>query len=198
MWVGTITSSDSRVPSGSEFGRWMLNGNNLERITFSTLNGAGSDAKEVARIDSLNESSMVEITENQDISANSKKSRFHKIEGPCPLMTDDELAQKLVGTWVYSYTNPVKHTAVCLFSSYQSNGTALWHGTRMRDGEESLTPSASGIWRVEQSGLFTTITNIDQKGVPSNKESRDEIVFVSDSDFVFRDESGVVQKVLKQ
>jgi hypothetical protein len=68
----------------------------------------------------------------------------------------------------------------------------------MRDGEESLTPSASGIWRVEQSGLFTTITNIDQKGVPSNKESRDEIVFVSDSDFVFRDESGVVQKVLKQ
>ena len=198
MWVGTITSSDSRVPSGSEFGSWMLNGNNLETVTFSTLNEASPDAKDVARIDRLNESSMVEIIGNKDISANSKKSSFHKIDGPCPLMTDDDLAQRLIGTWVYSYTNSVKHAAVCLFSSYQSNGTALWHGTRMRDGDESPTPNASGIWRVEQGGLFTTITNIEQKGAPINKESRDEIVFVTDSDFVFRDESGVVKKEFKQ
>ncbi len=198
MWVETLTSSDNRVPNGSEFGSWKLSGNKLETVTFSTLNGASSDAKDVAKIDSLNESNMVEISRNKDISANSKMSSFHKVDGPCPLMTDDELAKRLVGTWVYSYTNSFKHFAVCLFSSYQSNGTALWNGSQLRNGQEFPVPNASGIWRIEQGGLFTTITNIEQKGVLINKESRDEIVFVTDSDFIFREESGVVRKELKQ
>lgn len=198
MWVGTVTSSDTRVPNGSEFGGWMLNGNHLETITYSTLNGASSDAKEITKIDSLNKSTMVQIQENEDVNSNHKKSRFHRIDAPCPLMADDDLTHKLTGTWEYSYTNPVKHAAVCLFSIYETNGAALWHGTMIKDGEELPTANAAGIWQVEKGCLFTTITNIDQKGVPINKESRDEIVFITDSEFIFRDDHGVVKKVLKQ
>jgi len=193
-WVMIITSSEN-IPSGSEFGEWKLDGDRLTITTRSALDDAATNVRETGKIEKLNNSVLIE--KNQDVGGKTKTSAFHRVEMPSASVADSEFTQKLVGTWRYSYTNTTKPTGVLLYSIYRADGNALWHGTIYKESDSLPMPKASGIWRVDRGYLSTTITNIQSNLLQINKESRDQILSITDSQFTYRDEQGIVKKVIR-
>jgi hypothetical protein len=194
-WVVTLISSNDNVPSGSEFGEWKLEGDNLITVTRSTFDNAATNVRETAKILKLNDSVLSEKT--QDNSGKTKTSTFHKIDAPAASVSDIELAQKLIGTWRYSYTNTDKLTGMLLYSLYKSDGSASWRGTLFKEDRSLPAPPASGVWRFENGDLITTITNVQTDSSAINKESSDGIILVTESQFTYRDGQGIVKKEIR-
>jgi hypothetical protein len=194
-WIMTITGTES-LPSESEFGEWKLEGDSLMLITRSGLDDKVSNVQETGKIRELNNSVLVEL--NQDANGKTRTSSFHRVGSPSPSVSDDEFAQRLVGTWRYSYTNTAKLAGVLLYSSYQKDGRAFWHGTIYKESGSISAPKASGNWQVENGFLKTTITNSQPNGPSMNQGSQDEIISVTDSQFTYRDEQGVLKKVNRE
>lgn len=194
-WALVVTSSDSRVPSGTAFGSWKLTGDRISVITESTLDNKPSRKEEIATVVTLTSSSLTII--NQESNGAERTSSFHRIDVAAAVPSDEECAQKLQGTWLYLYTNKVKSAGLRAYSSYQSDGKASWHGTIYRGTESSRTPNALGKWRVEHGYLITGVTNSEGGVLPTNTETRDEIIQITDSQFSYRDESGTIKKELR-
>ena len=194
-WVMTIVSSDAQIPSGSEFGDWKLDGNRIITITRCTLDNIAGNTSEIGSIVKLTDSVLVEKT--PDINGQTKTSTFHKIDAPAASVSDAELCRNLVGTWVFSYTNASKAAGVLLYSSYQPNGTAFWHGIIFKENQSLPMPEANGVWKVENGYLGTTITNSQSSQLAANKETRDQIISITDSQFTYRDEQDTIKKVVR-
>jgi hypothetical protein len=194
-WVLIVNSSDTRVSSGTAFGTWGLNGNRVSTTTESALDNKAANAKEVADIIKLTASTL--IMRNRDVNGQENTSVFHRTDTPVPLLSDEEYIQKLLGTWLYSYTNATKLAAVRLYTNYQPNGTAYWHGTIYKSNQSSPAPNASGTWRVEGGYLITEITNAQSGSLKGGSPTRDQIFQITDSQFSFRDEDGAIKKDLR-
>jgi hypothetical protein len=190
-WVMLMVSSDERIPTGTEFGEWKLDGNHLETITHSTFDNHATDKTETGTIIKLNDSTLVEKT--SDDSGQTKTSTFQKIDAPFASIPDDEISQKIVGTWISTYTNATKLAGTLIYSIYDKNGSAHWHGTLFRESGAQPLPSAEGNWHVENGYLVTVITNLS-----SSQESRDQILSITDSQFTYRDEKDTIKKALRK
>jgi hypothetical protein len=195
-WVLTVVSSDSRVPSGCAFGSWKLQGDRVSTITYSTLDDRPARTDEAARITKLTSASLV--VDGEDIAGKKNISVFHKVDTSAALPPDSECARKLTGTWLYSYTNVAKVGGARLYSEYEPSGRMFCHGM-LYDGEKSApAPDAFGYWKIDGGFLVTAITNSQSRVLAGNKESRDEIILITDSQFSYRDEAGAVKKVLRK
>jgi len=194
-WVVTMVSSDDRVPSGSEFGEWKLEGNRLTTITRCMFDNRSASASETGTIVKLNRSTLVEKTSNNG--GQTKTSTFHKIDAPLASISDDELSQKVVGSWISTYTNTTKLAGTLIYGIYDKNGSAHWHGTVFKKSESRPLPDADGTWRVKNGYLVTAITNLSSKQTLPSQESRDQILSVTDSQFTYRDEQDTIKKALR-
>jgi hypothetical protein len=195
-WVMIMVSSDDRVPSGSEFGEWKLDGNRLITITRYTFDNRVSNTSETGTIAKLNDSTLIEKTSSDN--GQTKKSTFNKIEAPLASVSDDELSQKVIGTWISTYTNTTKLAGTLIYSIYDKNGSAHWHGTVFKESQSQPLPNADGKWRVENGYLVTAITNLSSNQTPPSQESRDQILSITDSQFTYRDEHGTIKKALRK
>ena len=194
-WVLVVLSSDSQITSGTAFGSWRLDGDRVNTTTESALDNKPSKADEIGEITKLTASALV--LRNRDVNNKETTSTFSRIEAPTTTLSDEECTAKLLGTWLYSYTNSAKLVGARLYESYQSNGLAVSHGTIYRNGQSSPFPNVSGTWRVENGLLVTAITNSEAPASVRNKEVRDQILQITDSQFSFRDEHGFIKKNLR-
>ena len=118
---------------------------------------------------------------------------------------DADFRQKLVGTWSFSATNatPAQVTqTISTKTTYHSDGTFTMMGEvgmSSPTNSSSITiPSTpnpfsrridgSGVWRVEQGCLYTTITN--SASVQTNVDHCDEILSLNDHQFSYRIKAG--------
>jgi len=193
-WVATLNSSRENIPSGTEIGNWKLEGDRLISVTRSTFDNKEVNTRDVGRIIKLTESLLVEEAQEN---GRTKTFTLHKVDLPAILVSDTDLTRKLVGTWQFSMTNAANSTGALLYSTYQTNGSAFWSGTIYKDSRPMPMPKASGVWRVEQGHLKTTIMQSQSSLLPINKESSDAILFVTDSQFTYCDEQATLHKVLR-
>jgi hypothetical protein len=195
-WAMTLTSSNTDIPSSSEFGDWKLQGNRLVTNTRSTLDNIATNMLETATIVKLDGS--VLVWKVQDQSGHSKTSTLHRTDMAAAPVTDADFTRRLVGTWIFSFTNSDKLTGALLYSSYRADGSTSWRGTVYRESRSQEMPKATGVWRVQEGHLSTTITNSQQSNLlPIGKESRDEIISVTGSQFTYRDDQGTIYKVVR-
>jgi hypothetical protein len=190
-WILTVISSDSRVPSGVEFGTWVLEGNRVSATTQSTLEDKAANVRETAEIQGLTDTALV--------LEGKAKSTFRKVDQPAAVSSDADCAQKLEGTWLYAYTNKAKLEGMRVYEDYHPGGVAFSRGTLYKQGKSFSAPNTSGTWRVDHGSLITAITNAppDLLARFGNKESRDEIILVTDSQFSYRDANGAIKKVVR-
>ncbi len=191
-WVMTLTSSKNDIPNGSQSGDWKIEGNRLVTMTRSTLNNAVTNIQETAEIMKLNDSQLLWQTQGKD--GKKRISKLHRVASaePAAVSTDAELTRSLVGTWTLSVTN-TKGLRAVFYKTYQADGSAIWHGTMYSQTRTQAAPNASGVWRVEQGNFFTTVTNSSSRLIPVNKESRDKIISVTASQFIYKDENGKIE-----
>lgn len=191
-WVMIATSPDKSVPTGAEFGGWKLNGNQLLLVTSCGMDNQPVNNREVGTIVKLNDSVLVFAN------GATKNPTFHKSDAPTAAIPDKELAGKLVGSWMFSYTNVPRAMGVLLYSAYQPNGVAHWQGTIYQHAQSHPAPKASGTWLVQNGYMLTAITNSEPNQLGATKQSRDQILSVTDSQFTYKDEQGSIQKVLRR
>jgi hypothetical protein len=164
----------------------------MTESTFSNV--APSKAIETAQIVQLDASTLVIRSANTN--GTRRTLAFKRVDSPAVIASDDEYTHKLLGTWQYGYTNRAKVAGVRLYCTYAPAGTASWHGTIYRSDVSVPAPDIFGLWRVEHGFLVTSITNAPAASLP-DKEARDQILQVTDSQFTFRDENGALKKYLR-
>ena len=103
---------------------------------------------------------------------------------------DSELARRLTGTWILSVIN----TNSVVFAgevSYQRNGSVIWQGTTTdKNGPQIF--GVQGTWRIQDGFLYTRPINSTLPGMQNRPEDRDELISISETEFVYRDSAGIV------
>jgi hypothetical protein len=193
-WVMTLSSSRADIPNSSEFGKWKLQGDHLVTTTFSTLGNTATRALETSTITKLEEKALE--LKSRDQSGRIKTTTFHRANSPAAPVSDEDCRQGLAGTWTFSDTNSQKKTGALLYSSYRADGGASWRGTIYRESGSQPAPFATGLWRVQGGLLYTSVTNSEGPLPADSKEERDEIIFLTPSQFTYRDEQGMIHKVV--
>jgi hypothetical protein len=195
-WVTVMVSSDDRVPSGSEFGEWKLEGNHILTVTRCTFDNSAKNQLETGTIIDLKDATLVEKTSGDD--GQTKTSTFQKIDAPAASISDDDLSPKMIGTWIFTYTNTTKLAGTLIFSTYEKNGSAHWRGTVFKESKSEPLPNADGTWRIENGFLITAITSLSSGQTPPSRVARDQILSVTDSQFTYRDEQDTIKKALRK
>jgi len=125
------------------------------------------------------------------------------------MAADADLSKQLVGSWEFSATNTTMNGATQTMSTqthYSVGGVFTMDGTigvayptnehtkvfiKRNDG--SLVPreqaisrpiGGSGVWRIEQGYLYTTLTN--SSSMATNVESKDEVLSLTAESFTYR------------
>jgi hypothetical protein len=184
-WVMTVENSKGSVPNGTAFGEWFLADNRLTEITHSTFDNKDTGGCITNTIIKL--SNLVLLDQNLQ---RTNISSFHRVDSPAVTGSDNELFNKLVGTWTTMLGTDV------LYNVYRPNGTANWHRAIPFDASKSQPlPDLNGVWAVEKGCLVSAVTNSLNRAwnMPTHKQ----ILFIGDSQFTYLDDSDTVQKALR-
>lgn len=193
-WLMTVTSHINTVSDEAQFGDWKIDGSHLVMVTRSSFDAAATKIAEEASLLKLNDSTL--SFKKMDLAGDGKPYTFHRVNPRDFFPEDKLLSRQLVGTWQSSHTNSDRKIGDVVYSIYNSNGVAKWHGAIYKESELISVPASFGTWRVEQGCLVTEVTKSENDKWVGAK-SKDEILFLISSQFVYRDDTGTMKKMLR-
>jgi hypothetical protein len=102
--------------------------------------------------------------------------------------TDDEIRQRIIGTWLVDTRlangNSVIGTEAILSSGVITSKATLTLG----DSKEEL--EFTGTWQVKDGYLIETVKKSNTDRIPIGKITRDKVITLDDTTYVFETESG--------
>lgn len=186
-WVMGVSGATNAALTGS----WKLDGHRLTTTTrSSTLSDMAAPKEEVVEIQELDGSTLV--VDSPDARGGSRVLTLQRLDG-----SDGALARKLLGAWIVWSTNASSGTLISGTRTFREDGTALWDLV-IHTQSRTQAVTMQSEWRVDGGVLSETPTNATSQSIRLNKESRDQVVFVTDSQFVYRDDDGKVHLNMKQ
>lgn len=96
--------------------------------------------------------------------------------------------EKLLGKWLYS--GKVGETSIVGVTEFRKDGTIVAKGKMTTDGETQEV-TIEGTWEIKGDVLIETVTKTsNQDVVPNGTVSKDKILSISDTEFVYEDQDG--------
>ena len=103
-------------------------------------------------------------------------------------LTDDEIRQKIVGTWLVNNHFSNGNSLMVTERILSNNSVATKATFTIGEHKEELEYNAT--WRVKDGYLIETVTKSNSKQVPLGKITRDKVITLNDNVYVCQTESG--------
>ncbi|HXI73337.1 MAG TPA: hypothetical protein VNN22_23600 [Verrucomicrobiae bacterium] len=103
-------------------------------------------------------------------------------------LTDDEIRQKIVGTWLVNNHLSNGNSLVVTEKILANNSVATKATFTVGEHKEELEDSAT--WQVKDGYLIETVTKSNSEQVPLGKITRDKVITLNDNMYICRTESG--------
>jgi len=107
---------------------------------------------------------------------------------PQLLLTDDEIRQKIVGTWLVDNHLPNGNSLVVTETVLSTNSMTTKAAFIIGEHKEELEYSST--WQVKDGYLITTVTKSNSKDTTPGEVAREKVVTLNENIYVFHTESG--------